>query len=138
MADINKSTLLKMSTFNCRGFNSTKCSYIASVMSKCNIMFLLECWLSDMQLNALKCISESVSFHTISGFDNIEILAGRPYGGCAILYQSASIFDASPINVISHRVCAARVCFESTNYCLLTYICLMRTRMKILMNLLTF
>jgi hypothetical protein len=44
-------------------------------------MFLQEHWLSNMQLNALNGISENVSFHAISGFDNTEILAGRPYGG---------------------------------------------------------
>jgi hypothetical protein len=90
MAYINKSTQLKTSTFNCRGFNSTKCSYIASVMSKCNIMFLQEHWLSDIQLHALNFILESVSLHAMSGFDNTEILAGPPYGGCTILYESAS------------------------------------------------
>jgi hypothetical protein len=92
-----------------------------------------------MQLDALNCISESVSFHTISGFDNTEILAGRPYGGYAInSYLLASIFDVSLIIVISRRVWAARVCFESTKLLLISYVCLTRIRMKILVNLLTF
>jgi hypothetical protein len=50
----------------------------------------------------------------LHGFDNSEILASRPYGGCAILYQSISIFNVSPLNVGSRRVCAAHVDFEST------------------------
>jgi hypothetical protein len=41
---------------------------IASVMYKCNIMFLQEHWLSDMQLNALHGISENVWFHAISAW----------------------------------------------------------------------
>jgi exonuclease III len=110
---IIKSSILKISSFNCRGFNSTKACYIASLMSKCNIMFLQEHWLSDAQLSSLSSISDGVSFHAISGFGNSDVLAGRPYGGCAILYQSALLLDMCPISVDSRRICAVRVCFDS-------------------------
>lgn len=108
-----KSDILKISSFNCRGFNSTKCSYIKSLLSKCNIMFLQEHWLSVAQLGTLNSISDSVSFHATSGFDNSDVLTGRPYGGCAILYQSSLLGDIRPIIVNSRRVCAVRVCFDS-------------------------
>jgi len=112
MAVIN-SSVLKILSYNCRGYNITKRNYVASLMAKCNILFLQEHWLSDAQLSLLSSISDGVSFHAISGFGNSEVLAGRPYGGCAILYQSALLVNMCPISVDSRRICAVRVCSDS-------------------------
>ena len=76
-------------------------------------MFLQEHWLSEAQLGTLSSISDGVSFHAISCFGNSEVLAGRPYGGCAILYQSALLGNVCPISVDSQRICAVRVSFDS-------------------------
>ena len=70
MAVIN-SSVLKILSYNCKGFNITKRNYVASLMAKCNILFLQEHWLSDAQLSLLSSISDGVSFHAISGFGNI-------------------------------------------------------------------
>jgi len=78
---------LILSSFNCRGFNTTKSSYIASLMSHCNILFLQEHWLADVQLSTLGDICPNLAFTGISGFDNSNVLAGRPYGGCAIILK---------------------------------------------------
>ncbi len=45
--------------------------------------------------------------------DNSDVLSGRPYGGCAILYQSVLLGDIHPIIVNSRRICAVRVCSDA-------------------------
>jgi exonuclease III len=81
-------------------------------MSKSSILFLQELWLAEAQLNMLGNIAANVSCIGISGFDNSDVLAGRPYGGCAILWQSTLFASVTPIDVDCRRICAARCCFE--------------------------
>jgi exonuclease III len=107
------SAQLKIVSFHCRGFNFTKCNYIASLLTECSIVFLQEHWLSGAQLGTLSSISYGVSFHAISGFGYSDVIAGRPYGGCAILYQSALLGNVCPISVDSRRICAVLASFDS-------------------------
>ena len=43
------------------------------------------------------------------------MLADRPYGGCAKLWQANLNARVSPLIVDSRRVCAVRVSFDSVN-----------------------
>lgn len=104
---------LKLVSFNCRGFNSIKSRYIASFFPRCSILFLQEHWLADAQLNFLGDICPNLSYCGVSGFDNSNVLSGRPYGGCAIIWQSSMFASVCPLQVDSRRVCAARVSFDS-------------------------
>jgi len=117
----NSVDLLILSSFNCRGFNSTKSRYIASLMSHCNILFLQENWLADVQLSTLGDICPNLAFTSISGFDTSNVLAGRPYGGCAIIWQSTLLLSVCPLVVDSRRLCAARVSFDSFKLLLVNF-----------------
>ena len=105
-------TSLVISSYNCHGFNKLKTNYISSLLSKCTFLLLQELWLSDEQLNCLSCVSPNIAYTGIAGFDNSEVLAGRPYGGCAILWHSNVMARVSPLIVNSRRVCAVRVSFD--------------------------
>jgi hypothetical protein len=74
-------------SYNCRGYNASKREYIRSFMNSASIIMLQEHWLSDGQLYLLGYISDSFLYSGVSGFDNSEVLLGRPYGGCAILWR---------------------------------------------------
>ena len=87
MAD---SRLFRVMSYNCRGFNVHKSGYIKSLLSKTDILFLQEHWLSENQLRLLGDIDFNFVYTGVSGFGNIEILSGRPLGGCAILWRSSS------------------------------------------------
>jgi exonuclease III len=110
---------LIVSSYNCRGFNHSKHTYIESLLSKCHILLLQEHWLADAQLTLLGKISAEFCFTGVSGFGNTEVLTGRPYGGCAILWQSSLLANVCPLSVVSNRVCAARVCLESVKLLLI-------------------
>jgi len=112
---MNSFTSLVFSSYNCRGFNATKSHYISSLLSKCTILLLQEHWLSDEQQSSLACISSNIAYAGISGFGRQDVLAGRPYGGCAILWQANPNAWVSPLIVYRSRVCAVRVSFDSVN-----------------------
>ena len=102
--------MLSIATYNCRGFNFTKSNYINAVLPKCDVLFLQEHWLSDSQLPQLSNLNVDFSAHAISGFDSTEILAGRPYGGCAILWRSDISARIQTIPTESRRLCAIKMC----------------------------
>lgn len=110
MADSNVFPLC-ISSFNCRGLNDTKKYFINRFLHSqhIDIMFLQEHWWSESQLNNLSFIHPDYSAHGISGFDKSELLLGRPYGGCAIMWKSTLCATVCPLTVDSKRVCAVRV-----------------------------
>ena len=114
MAD---SLSLNVASFNCRGYNDSKRNYIRSLLSTVPVLFLQETWLSDSQLPQLGSINNNFLFAGCSGFDNSDILVGRPHGGVAILWRSDLSFIVSVLNTNSRRVCAVRM--DSVDYKLL-------------------
>lgn len=116
MSDCN-ANMLRVVSYNSRGFNDSKKQYIRRILSECDILFLQEHWLADGQLACLTSLSADHVAVGISGFDDSDVLRGRPYGGCAIIWKSALNLRVSPIVTNSRRVCA--VLFESDDFRLL-------------------
>jgi hypothetical protein len=85
MADLASFSVV---SYNCRGLSALKRSYVKSLLAKATILFLQEHWLTDDQLCCLDVIDDNFSFTGVAGFDNKEVLDGRPYGGCAIMWRS--------------------------------------------------
>ena len=42
----------------------------------------------------------------VCGMDNFSLLAGRPFGGCSILYRKTLSLTVSPLSLSSNRLCA--------------------------------
>jgi hypothetical protein len=76
---------LHVASYNCRGYNELKRFYIKSLLhsSEAAVMLLQEHWLSADQLQQLGNVDANYLYTGVSGFDNSEILTGRPFGGCA-------------------------------------------------------
>ena len=54
---------LSVMSYNCRGFNFVKSSYINNLLLNCDILFVQEHWLSDKQLPDLNHINEHFLSH---------------------------------------------------------------------------
>ena len=89
-------------------------------MNSASIIMLQEHWLSDGQLYLLGDISDSFLYSGVSGFDNSEVLLGRPYGGCAILWRSDLAVTVKVVNTESKRVCAIRMVNEQVKLLLVS------------------
>jgi hypothetical protein len=99
MSNSNLSLPLTIGSYNSRGFNRTKQTYVAGLMSKTDVVFLQEHWLSESQLGVIGGIMPNILYTGVSGFDNSEVLLGRPYGGCAILWKSDLLAKISIVDV---------------------------------------
>ena len=106
MADVLS---VQVASYNCRGYNAVKRQYIRNLLSKVSILFLQEIWLSDGQIQELGDIDSNFLYTGISGFDNTDVLSGRPFGGVAILWRSDLSVTVSVLATNSKRVCAVRM-----------------------------
>ena len=79
---------LRCCSFNCRGWNSgviTLKNYIDSL----DLCFIQEHWLHSDHINQVRDISPDFLSVGVSGMNNSDLLLGRPYGGCSILYRKS-------------------------------------------------
>ena len=87
-----------------------KNDFVYSVLSKIDILFLHEHWLSDKPCSILSSFNPTFLCTAISGFDNSRILCGRPFGGCAIFWRSGLNLKVglSVLKIDNRRVCTIR------------------------------
>lgn len=109
---------LRISSYNCRSLSTLKRDFVKTLLLSCDILFLQEHWLSDDQLSSLGELDGNFTFTGVSGFGNREILSGRPYGGCAILWRSSLKFSIDFLSVRSRRVAAIKLSNEHSNFLL--------------------
>jgi len=76
------------------------------------VLFLQEHWQSDKQLHDLSVLSHEHNATGVCGFINDDLLAGRPYGGCAIFWRNTLSLSVRLIAMNSRRICS--VLFTST------------------------
>ena len=108
---------LNFMSFNCRGYNESKRAYILYLLTMCDILFIQEHWLSDSQLSIFNSINSDFASCGVSGFGNDDVLRGRPFGGCAILWRKDINAIFSVLNTDSRRVCS--VVFDNHGHKLL-------------------
>jgi len=62
----------------------------------------------------------NVCYHSVSGMADDELISGRPYGGCAILWNNSITLKIEPISVLSKRLCVVKVSTSDTVFLLCT------------------
>ena len=82
-------TDLRIVSYNCRGFNASKVPCISELLNMCDILFLKETWLYSSQFCLFTTYFTNYNNVSICGMGEFVIHAGRPYGGCTILYNSS-------------------------------------------------
>ena len=100
---------LRISSYNCRSLNVLKYDFIRKLLKSSDILFLQEHWLSDGQLPLLADIDSNFKYTGVSGFGNREVLSGRPYGGCAILWRSSLSVNVEFLSVNSNRISTVKL-----------------------------
>lgn len=97
---------LRISSYNSRGHGAGRLSYIKKLLEHCEIVLLQEHWYFDDDIQRMSKYIGDVSVYGSSGMPNNELLAGRPYGGCAIIVKNTVKCRAIPIVSTSKRVFA--------------------------------
>ena len=109
--------IIRFSSYNCRGFNEAKASYIIRLLQLCEFLFIQEHWLADSQLHLLNNLCNTHISHGSSGFNKDIILSGRPYGGCAILWRADIKVQVFFIETNNNRICGIRVHYDTKKCC---------------------
>lgn len=98
-----------ITSYNCHGLGGGKMEYIASLCSKSDFVFLQEHWLLPDNLNIFQIRIPRISCHGTSAMSTSELLTGRPYGGCSILWKSNINGKITPVDTVHPRICAVAV-----------------------------
>ena len=128
-----KPTNFVVSTFNCRGVKSSL-SEIRQLCDQSDVVLLQEHWLLPNELDYLSNIHPDFHSHAASAVDLSQgLLAGRPYGGTAVLYRKIMMSSFVTVVTFDPRVCAIQIATNPGPVLLLcVYTCLL---MKVIMIL---
>ena len=80
-------TSLKLASYNCNGHSPDRLRYVQSLIEKHDFVLVQEHWLLQDQLNTFQQHIDNIQIHGISGMVESELLRGRPYGGCDIIWK---------------------------------------------------
>ena len=75
---------LRCCSYNRRGWNNGVI-FLKSILDSIDLCFLQKHWLITDQLHKINTISDDFLSVSVSGMDSFPLLAGRPFGGCAII-----------------------------------------------------
>ena len=104
---------LRIISYNCRGWRGSS-PYVSDLLSSCDILLIQEHWLFRENFNVLN-ISDQFIYTAVSGMDSSNLLVGRPFGGCAIMYRKSLLACVKSIPTNSKRFCAVRL-IDSNNF----------------------
>ena len=99
---------LTVSTYNVKHFKEEKIPYCREVMKTANILFLQEHCLYNNTMDDLLKIG-CVNYVGTSAMNEQEIRYGRPFGGCAVIWQSNLMCEVEQIDTDMDRICAVKM-----------------------------
>ena len=119
----HSSDCLKIVSYNCRGWKSGS-NYVKSILQYCDLCLIQEHWLFRENLDSLLISNDFLSV-SVSGMDSSQLLSGRPFGGCCIMYRKALSAAVRRIFTNSNRLCAVSISLNnvSTNSSFVVLIC---------------
>ena len=107
---------LGFASYNSRGLGPGKMDYIAQLCGSHDFVLVQEHWQLPSRLSIFTESIDGICSHAVSAIDDTELLMGRPFGGCAILWRSSLRLVITPIHCQSSRLCAVNVSDTSGQY----------------------
>lgn len=95
-------------SYNSRGLGTGRIEFISELCAKVDFLLLQEHWQLPENLGVFLSIP-GVTCHGVSAMDSSEVLVGRPYGGCSIVWKSSLACKVTPVDCSSLRMCAVLV-----------------------------
>ena len=109
---------LRCCSYNCRGWNSGEL-FLNDIIDSHDLIFLQEHWLIDNQLHKINNFHQDFLSVSVSAMNGALLHAGRPFGGCSIIYRKSLSSSITPLSTASDRFCAIKVCDSSNCHFLL-------------------
>ena len=101
--------IFTVTSYNSHGRGKEKLHYIQKLSNISDFLLIQEHWLQEKDNNFFNKHLQNVNSHVTSGMDPTELLHGRPFGGCAILWKSNLQHAVIPVHVDSKRLCAVKM-----------------------------
>ena len=105
-------------SYNSQGSGPGKLEYISQLLHDHDLVLLQEHWLMASQFGIYSQQIKDCYSHCISAMSSTEILQGRPYGGCSILWKKNLVACVSPISTVSKRLCAIMIMMNNVSFLL--------------------
>ena len=102
-------TIFNICSYNCKSFNDSKILFIKTLFSACNIIMLQEHCLYKSNLHYFSKISDHIGYVGSSAMDESFLLYGRPYGGCAIIWNNKMKYKVTQVDCTSKRLCGINI-----------------------------
>lgn len=99
---------LRVVSLNSKGHAIDRIEYMKHLMLNNDVIFLQEHWYVSSELKQLESMLINAQVIGISGMNENTLLYGRPYGGCAIIYNKQLKCTITPVSYDSKR-CMANV-----------------------------
>ena len=103
---LTMASALHFATYNSNGHGPGRIEYISKLMLMYDFLLVQEHWLLDNQIDGYFSQIDNICVHGVSGMDSKNLISGRPYGGCAIVWKRNLVSQVSPISCASSRLCA--------------------------------
>ena len=97
-----------LGSYNSRGLGPGRMDYITELSTKCDFLLIQEHWLLCENLGTFHSIP-NISCHGVSAMDSSQVLAGRPHGGCSILWKNSLSCKVTPVESGNLRSCSVLV-----------------------------
>ena len=82
------STQLHIASYYCKVRGADRIDYMKHLLTYNDVLFIQEHWYTELGLYDFDGLFEDFFVIGIYGMNENEILLGRPYGGCAIIYNN--------------------------------------------------
>lgn len=111
---------MRLCSYNAQGIGSW--DYINDLLATNDILLLQETWLRPCQDHMLSDKLSAADYVSVSAMDDAELAtpqAGRPHGGCAIVWKTSLSCAVAPVTCIGKSVCAIKLSLPNSMKCLI-------------------
>lgn len=121
MASSGPGLPLRACTYNAQGLTSgASWEYLNELMKTNDVLFVQETWLRTSQDHLFADNVRRADFVAVSAMDDADLAsAGRPHGGCAIVWNSSLCCSMVPVSCNAKRACAVKCTLPNMLTCLL-------------------
>lgn len=103
-----------LTTFNVHGIREWSWEFLRSMMMNYDILLLQETWLRPSQEHLFADKMPDIDFVAVSAMDADSLgSAGRPHGGCAIIWKSSMCCTVVPVTTNSKRICCVKLILDA-------------------------
>ena len=109
---------LNLTSYNSQGHGAGRFEYIQYLCKSFDFVFVQEHWLFDNQCDMFENKLSGIKAHSVSSMDENNFYQGRPFGGCAIIWNESLNINVTPILTNCNKLCVVSVMYNNVKFLL--------------------